>query len=304
VMVERVQYILLIVCVLVAQGHGASWPGGPLKCLYIDSGINWSDPSLTFKAVVDAGYNLVILAFSVSGSAADAAAGWAQLSDSVQNSTIAYAHSKNARITVSAGGSTDLPYNSFTGAAYGQTVAAWAKARHLDGVDFDLENFGSGFTAGSHNTADSINWVVTATNSARSVLGSGGIITHAPQPPYFGKNNGFSDAYTSIYKAAPSIDFLLVQYYNNGPATTFANIFTSAGGGAVSELASYGIPLSKIVVGKPVNSNDAGQGYISAAAIHTIFTQAQSQLGWNAGVMGWQWHDPTTNSNWIKTIYP
>jgi len=289
--------------VFVAQGYGA-WPNGPLKALYIDEGINWNDPSTTFRSVVDSGYNLIILAFSVSGKSYDAAAAWEQLSGTVQNATIEYAHGKGARITVSAGGSTDSPYNAFTGSAYGTTVANWAKARYLDGVDFDLENFGSGFTAGSHNTADSIQWVVSATNSARSVLGSSAIITHAPQPPYFGKNNGFSDAYTQIYKAAPSIDFLLVQYYNNGPATTYANIFTSAGGGAVSEIASYGIPLSKLVVGKPVNANDAGQGYISASAIHSIFTQAQSQLGWNAGVMGWEWHDPATNSNWIKTIYP
>jgi len=286
----------------VSQVLGA-WPGGPLKALYIDEGINWNDPSTTFKSVVDSGYNLVILAFMVSGSAADAAAGWAQMSAATQNATIAYAHSKNARIIVSAGGATDSPYTRFSGSEYGTAAAKWAQAHYLDGVDFDLENFGSGFTYGSMNTAQTIQWVVDCTNSARSVLGGSAIITHAPQPPYFGKNNGFGDGYTQIYKGASSIDFLQVQYYNNGPATTYAEIFTSAGGGAVSEIASYGIPLSKIVVGKPVLSNDAGGGYMSASAIHSVFQQAQSQLNWNAGVMGWEWHSASINSAWISGIY-
>jgi len=297
---------LAAVCVLVAQGldSKATWPNGPLKCIYIDSGINWQDPSTTFKQVADAGYNLIILAFNVDNKPYDAAAAWAQLSDQVQNSTASYIHSKGARITISAGGGTDTPYDKFTGAAFGQGAATWAKAHHLDGVDFDLENFGPGFKAGSHNTADSIQWVVDATNTARSVLGAGATITHAPQPPYFGPNNGFSDAYTTIYKKAPSIDYLLVQYYNNGPATTYAEIFTSAGGGAVKEIASYGIPLSKIVVGKPVNSGDGNGGYVSASGLHALFTQAKSELGWNAGVMGWEWHSLSVNQQWINTIFP
>jgi len=298
--------VLAALCILVASGSESpsAWPGGPLKSLYIDSGINWQNPATTFKEVVDAGYNLVILAFFVSGKPADAAAAWAQLSGQVQNETIQYAHSKGARITVSAGGATDSPYNQFSGNEYGSAVANWAKKSGLDGVDFDLENFGGGFRAGSHNTADSIQWVVDATNSARSILGEEAIITHAPQPPYFGPNNGFSDAYTQIYKKAPSISFLLVQYYNNGPAGTYAEIFTSANGGAVKEIASYGVPLSKIVVGKPVNSNDAGGGYVAPATLHNFFAQAQKDLGWDAGVMGWEWHDSNTNANWIKTIFP
>ncbi len=50
--------------------------------------------------------------------------------------------------TSSLGGATDTPYNKFTGAAYGTQIANWADEKYLDGVDFDLENFGSGFRAG------------------------------------------------------------------------------------------------------------------------------------------------------------
>jgi len=294
---------ILLIFLLISQVFGQAFPNGPVKALYVDDGINWSDPSVTYKQIVDAGYNLIILAFLVSGSQYDAAAGWDQLSASVQQSTIAYAHSKGARIIVSTGGSTDAPYGSFSGTTYGTTAANWAKAHYLDGLDFDLENFGSGFTAAGLSTAATVQWVVDATNAARNVLGSSAIITHAPQPPYFGENNGFGDGYTKIYKGASSINFLLVQYYNNGPASTYANIFSSAGGGAVNELVSYGIPASKIVVGKPVLSGDAGGGYVSGATLSSIFKQAQSQTGWNTGVMGWQWHDSNTNSQWIKSIY-
>ena len=35
-------------------------------------------------------------------------------------------------------------------------------------------------------TAETIQWVADATNAARNVLGSTALVTHAPQPPYFG----------------------------------------------------------------------------------------------------------------------
>jgi len=257
------------------------------------------------EAMVDAGYNLVLLAFHVSGVAKYAASVWHGLGSTTQQSVISYAHARGARIVVSAGGAEDVPYNSFTGTQYGTTLANWAVANHLDGVDFDLENFGGGFTAGSLSTSASIQWVADATNAARNILGSSAVITHAPQPPYFGTNHGFSNAYPQIYAKATSINFLLVQYYNNdGALNTFNSIFISDSGGAVQEIVAEGVPQSKIVVGKPVLSGDAGSGYISASTFHSFVTQAQSQLGWNAGVMGWVWHDSTTNSNWIHTIYP
>eukprot|EP01113_Clastostelium_recurvatum_P033052 TRINITY_DN432_c0_g1_i1.p1 TRINITY_DN432_c0_g1~~TRINITY_DN432_c0_g1_i1.p1 ORF type:complete len:333 (+),score=61.64 TRINITY_DN432_c0_g1_i1:149-1000(+) len=280
-----------------------AWPNGPVKAIYIDIGINWSNPAETFQSVADAGYNLIILAFMVSGKPYDAAAGWAQITN--QQSVVNYIHNKGARVTVSAGGSTDTPYGTMTGQAYGTTVAKWAVANHLDGVDFDLENFGAAFTAAGLSTNQTIKWVADATNAARQILGASGIITHAPQPPYFGNSYGFKNGYGEVYKAAPTIDWLLIQFYNNGPAGTYASIFTSNSGASVQEInRNLGIPLNKLVVGKPVLSNDAGGGYVSPSSLNSFFTQAKSDLGWNAGVMGWQWHDVATNQQWIKAIYP
>jgi len=67
-----------------------------------------------------------------------------------------------------------------------------------------------------------------------------------------------------------------------------------------------GIPMNKIVIGKPVHANDIGdvtQGYNTAQEMNSIVNQAKSELGWNAGVMGWQWTG-TEDAAWINTIYP
>ena len=56
---------------------------------------------------------------------------------------------------------------------------------HLDGIDFDLENFSPGFQALSMNSIDTIDWVVNITNSARKVLGPSYYISHAPQVQQF-----------------------------------------------------------------------------------------------------------------------
>jgi len=276
-----------------------------VKAIYVDIGFSWSDPASSFRSIVDAGYNLVILAFLVSGAPYDAASAWLGMGSTAQLATISYAHTHNARIIVSAGGSTDTPYNAQTGTQYGTAAANWAVANNLDGLDFDLENFGSGFTGGSLSSAATITWVVDATNAARSILTSSRIITHAPQAPYFGPSNGYNNAYPQIYARATSINFLLVQYYNSPPYfTTYAQLFTSSGGGSVQEIVAEGVPQSKIVVGKTVLSGDGGSSsYVSASTLHSWFATALSQYGWNTGVMGWQWHDPTTNGAWISTVY-
>lgn len=253
---------------------------------------------------MDSGYNYVVLAFLVSNTVWDAATAWSEMSDQVKQDTVAYIHSKNARIVVSAGGSTDFPFNIMTGQAYGAFAANWANENHLDGVDFDLENFGNAFSFGTLNTEATVQWVADATNTARSILGDDGIISHAPQPPYFGNVYPFANGYGKIYEKAPSINFLMVQYYNNGPATTYESIFTNGDGKtSVKEISELGIPLNKIVVGKPVKEDDAASMWISTSDFNSFVTRAKNELGWEGGVMGWQWHDSTTNANWIKNIY-
>jgi len=240
---------------------------------------------------------------------------WASVPAATKQSTMQQVHSKGAIVLVSLGGSTDTPF-SRNAQTVGEQVATWAKNNYLDGVDFDLENFNTGFRGGSLSDTQTVDWVANVTNAARNVLGSGGIITHAPQAPYFGAVGatntwaGATGGYTGVYLKAPSINFFNVQFYNqgagcyvdyNGLFVTSCNNFP---GNAVGQISKAGVPLNKIVVGKYITTSDASNGYIAPATLHNIFQQARSDLGWNAGVMAWVWGDPSTCAAWIKAVYP
>ena len=74
-------------------------------------------------------------------------------------------------------------------------------------------------------------------------------------------------------------------------------------GTSVQEINDYGIPLKKIVVGKPVTSTDASNGYINPSSLGNYMEEAKSSIGWSTGVMGWVWAG-TQTGDWINTIYP
>ena len=69
--------------------------------------IDWNDPTNTVRAMADAGFNVIILAFYLSsGGAVDAVQAWAGLSDAARAASVAYAHSVGAIVMLSAGGAT------------------------------------------------------------------------------------------------------------------------------------------------------------------------------------------------------
>jgi len=244
---------------------------------------------------------------------------WQDSADSAKQDAIKYAHSKGAYVVVSAGGATDSPYE-ISGTDYGTNAAKFAKTHFLDGVDFDLENFEGGFRISGKTAEQSIEWVVNATNAARKVLGDTGIIAHAPQAPYFGKIGGgsgntwtgTSGGYSAVYKSASHIDYFLVQFYNQGTTCymTYKGIFEDSGsecpvfpGTSVKEIAAYGIPMEKIVLGKPVRQSDASNGQMSTSQLNAVIKQA-NLMGWNSGIMGWLYRGKQESGEWIQAIYP
>jgi len=288
----------------------------PVKAIYIDyKNIDWNNPANTVLNAIQVGYNVIILAFYLSSGPADMAIAWQGVPSGTQQSTAQQAHAKNAIILVSFGGATDDPYRKDP-IALGAQVAKWAVDNNLDGVDFDLENFGPGLTADGLNPFQTASWVANISNSARNVLGSGKYISHAPQGPYFGPVGstntwaGVTGGYTGVYYYATNIDFFNVQFYNQGPScyTDYNGLFTSScstfPSTSVLEIAKAGIPMEKIVVGKIVNPSDGGTGWVSATDLHNWFSQARSEIGWNSGVMGWVWDDANTLAQWISTIFP
>lgn len=90
---------------------------------------------------------------------------------------------------------------------------------------------------------------------------------------------------------------------------TFANLFQTSDscpdfpGTSVVEIMSYGIPLSAVVVGKPMLPEDAGNGYITAAMLRSFLVQASAVGLSPAGVMIWEW-SASTSPSWISTVYP
>ena len=83
-----------------------------------------------------------------------------------------------------------------------------------------------------------------------------------------------------------------MQFYNQGLYTDCAGLLTSSGGAfpgsSLFEIPKNGIPLNKLVIGKPAVAADATSGgYIDPSTLATCVSQAKSK-GWNAGVMSWE----------------
>jgi chitinase len=88
--------------------------------------------------------------------------------------------------------------------------------------------------------------------------------------------------------------YLQIQFYNQGQIYIDCTslIFTSGGSfpsTSVFEINSYSsVPLSKIVIGKPLDESGAANGYMTADTLNACVKQATLK-GWNGGVMYWEW---------------
>eukprot|EP00475_Leptophrys_vorax_P023967 TRINITY_DN3298_c0_g1_i1.p1 TRINITY_DN3298_c0_g1~~TRINITY_DN3298_c0_g1_i1.p1 ORF type:complete len:322 (-),score=77.99 TRINITY_DN3298_c0_g1_i1:69-1034(-) len=279
-------------------------PTSNRKVLYLSyANINWNDFGSTVKSVSDSGYNVMINAFFLPSSdnaaqaTADSAQAWQMMGTAAQKSTVDYVHSKGGCVLLSIGGATSFPF-SIDGASVGRTAAQYALAQNYDGVDFDIENIAKGFKSASG--ADVSQWLIAATNAARSVLGSSKVITHAPQAPYFGpiggsEWTGVTGGYSTVEKHS-QIDWYNVQFYNQGAGCyvdyngLFENSCSNFPQTSVKEIMrNAGVPANKIVVGKPVTTSDAGSGYLTAGEFGNLLRQAYSEGLEVGGFMGWKW---------------
>lgn len=287
----------------------------PRRVLYIDyRDINWNTPTQTVTAAVDAGYNVILLAFLLSTSPADMAQAWSTAGTSAQTAAVAYAHSKGAVLMVSAAGSTDLPWTTFSdGSSYGNYVGQWAKANNLDGVDFDVENIAPGFVAGGMHGVQFSQYLADASRAAKNYVL---FVSHAPQAPYFGPIGnaaywpGASGGYSAVEaKSGGAVDFYNLQVYNQGGScyTSFTGIFTSSAsdcsvfpGTSVQEIASYGVPLQKITVTKYLLTIDGSNGFVSSSILNAFLSQAKT-IGYQSGVSCWA-YAAASSASWLKQV--
>ena len=91
------------------------------------------------------------------------------------------------------------------------------------------------------------------------------------------------------------IDFYFVQFYNQGDTqyNTYDGLFIKAtgtfAGTSVKEIASRGVPLQKIVVGKPLTEIDAtNTGFVNQTVLGQWTLKAFDDFGWFAGAGHWQ----------------
>ncbi|KAJ3558300.1 hypothetical protein NP233_g11533 [Leucocoprinus birnbaumii] len=182
-------------------------------------------------------------------------------------------------------------------------MAAWVKQYSLDGIDVDYEDFNA-FDAGDGSAE---NWLISFTKQLRSQLPQGTyILTHAPVAPWFSPNKWGGGGYLKIHQSVGSmIDWYNVQFYNQGvnEYTTCDNLLTTSSNtwpqSSLFQISNNGVPLNKLVIGKPATSGDAGSGFISTSILATCVQQAKNK-GWNGGVMVWEY--PRAASPWITSV--
>ncbi|KAG6890328.1 hypothetical protein C0995_009535 [Termitomyces sp. Mi166 len=198
---------------------------------------------------------------------------WTTLTDAQRATIKSQYAAAGIKLIVSVFGATDVPTS--TGAdpiATANTFAAWVKQYSLDGVDVDYEDFNA-FDGGKAEA-----WLISFTTQLRAQLPSGTyIITHAPVAPWFSPSmwpgGGYLEVDSSVGKL---IDWYNVQFYNPN-----------------------GVPLSKLVIGKPATASDANNGFMSTSTLASCLKTAKAQ-GWNGGVMVWQYPDAT--ASWITAV--
>ncbi|KAJ3071240.1 hypothetical protein HDU98_005621 [Podochytrium sp. JEL0797] len=252
-------------------------------------------------------YNILILAFWIDSiGPADFVADWTQLPPATRQEYLDAYHANGKTLLVSAFGGTEAPTTQGIDPMQSATrLAAFCVEYGFDGVDLDYEDT----AAMQAGTAE--DWLVVYTTTLRELLPSPKyMITHAPQAPYFSSNLSEypGGGYLAINQRVGSmIDAFFLQFYNQGNNRydTCETLFYASGGyfsgTSVFEMVANGVPVDKIVVGKPVSpAGAANSGFMNPAELAACIRGAKAD-GWDAGVMGWQ-YGLDVGFEWIETL--
>ena len=262
-----------------------------VKAVYIDNYAQWGFDTFctAFKAITDAGFNVILLAFYVPSGAADWTSTWAALKDEEKVQLKALLASKNTLLLASWGGSSGGGKGpnkcDFTWIDTMLTESANMSTLLYDGIDLDLE-----WVAQQGPDTTCMNTIGTIYSTLQSQYGSKPFIfTSAPQTPYFSHNWALD--YLYMEKSHPHMfDWYNVQFYSNGETNMTITLSLAA------KMASDGIPLDKIVIGK-CNQGCDETYYVKGTQLVT----AAKKYGYR-GVMLWEWSDtgPTSGASWFS----
>ncbi|KAF8194770.1 glycoside hydrolase superfamily [Mycena galopus ATCC 62051] len=275
-------------------------PSSPVWLTYFDRYITYTG----LPAVSDlTGFNVFALSFVYAASQVDNAVIWAELDSATRASIKAEYAAAGISLIVSAFGAGPTPTSSGDDpTAAAEYIANYVLTYGLDGVDIDYEDFGAVETAGT-----AVAWLTTLTKALRAQLPVGQyILTHAPVAPWFSPNLWPDNGYLGVNSAVGDlIDWYNIQFYNQGVTeyTTCAGLLTASSStwpeSAVFQIAANGVPLNKIVIGKPATTADSTNGWMDPGILATCLATAKAQ-GWSGGAMSWQYPDST--SAWITEV--
>ena len=316
-------------CTILTECEKSCPSGGltyPLKVLYTyhlfpkDKDKGKSAPSdeikVSLSRVIESGYNIVNLAFYQYGSVDEVSAfgHFLNLSEEDRQSIVDSAHSKSIRLFVSVGGMVgSSTLEDGTVEQICDELLDVVQSNHFDGIDIDVE-IPSLFPKISEMTK----YIKSKSPSL--------YISHTPQSANFADNKGASTDYFTVYKeCGDAIDFLNVQFYNQGCThTTYDEIFNPyrydcwnmawISTGKQDKSTDYGsvIPLNKLVVGKPINADPyfAGNGYVDPSDLHAFFQQAaqpidKGGMNWKTGLMVWEYNPNNVDEaiDMVNTVF-
>ncbi|KAF8967623.1 glycoside hydrolase [Flammula alnicola] len=276
-------------------------PAAPHFVVYADAYDGTTGPP---AASALSGYNVFALSFLLTEGAWDKAEEWTTLTASQRSSIKSQYAAAGIKLIVSVFGSTDVPTSSGADPiATANTMAAWVIQYSLDGIDVDYEDFNA-IDAGNGKAEA---WLISFTQQLRTKLPQGTyLLTHAPVAPWFSPNMWGGGGYLKVHSSVGSlIDWYNVQFYNQGASeyTTCANLLTASSSTwpqtAVFQIAASGVPLNKIVIGKPATTSEASNGFMSTSTLASCLQQAKGQ-GWTGGAMVWQFNQAP--SSWITAV--
>ncbi|EIW77021.1 glycoside hydrolase family 18 protein [Coniophora puteana RWD-64-598 SS2] len=279
--------------------RAASAQAAPHWVAYQDMGADGENGAPSVDSIN--GFNNFLLSFWTPNGAVDQAANWVNLDDGTRSSIKSSYQAANIKLMISAFGDQITPTTSnMNPNTTADQLAAFVKQYSFDGVDVDYEDF----AAVNKMDGSAETWLIQFTTELRKQLPAGQfVITHAPVGPWFNAVHYKSGAYVTVNKAVGSlIDWYNVQFYNQGTDyETCDTLFTkSASSTSVLQINATGVPLDKIVIGKPALVNSAGEGgFMNTTALASCLTTAKAK-GWNAGVMVWQY--PQADSTWIQAV--
>ena len=196
---------------------------------------------------------------------------------------------------------------------YAQDIYGMVKGTGLENFfDLDIENINDMFP----QCADFLGNVCKNLRS----LNPNCIISHAPQLPYVTPQYG--NVYNLIYNNYKQyFNFWNCQFYNNGPSSTYQQIFIQSDPSAglntsILELIKSGIDPSYLVMGKTVfGESPSSAGYVDLVTLSGYVQQAfkePSLSGWSktGGCMIWYYNSQSplntvnngTVTNYFSTI--